>query len=128
MAAKRKKKSKRSRKRPNTPLSSHKRHGKQVLSPLGSLPKMKALPWLQDMFPDFLWPCFHLTDDIDSGLAIAARTLDAVNDALDEALGNSPEARPSLDGSLLSWDQQQAGTPSRRSTRSFRTYGNLPNG
>ena len=102
MAKKKQKKNAATRR--NTPLSKHRQQGKVLNSPLGGLPNMRAVPWLRDQFPDYLWVCWHLADKIDRGRSTVVATMNVVNEVLDEVLGDSAADRTVFDGSLTSWE------------------------
>ena len=99
-----KKKRKNATTRRNTPLSKHRQQGKVLNSPFGGLPNMRAVPWLRDQFPDYLWVCWHLADEIDRGRSTVVATMNLVNEVLDEVLGDSAADRAVFDGSLTSWE------------------------
>lgn len=91
--------------RHNSPLSAHKQEGKTLRSPFNSIPNLQLHSWLRDGFPDYLWPCFHFSCDLDRGTRIVVATLDRVNACLDRELGNKASDRTVLDGSLTSWEE-----------------------
>lgn len=99
-----KKKRKKTTARRNTPLEGHRQRGKVLKSPLGDIPNTRAVPWLRDQFPDYLWVCWHLAGDLDRGRSLVVATLRAANRILDEVIGNAVEDRTVLDGSLTAWE------------------------
>ena len=92
------------RKRRSSTIADHNRKGSELLSPFGGLPKLKSVSWFKEMMPDFLWICFHLNREMGMELAFIGKVLDTVSEVLDEVLGTTPESRPTLDGSLSSWE------------------------
>jgi Family of unknown function (DUF5677) len=59
------------------------------------------VPWLRDLLPDMLWIVYHLAHDATAGMALVARVLDSMDDALATvAVG------PSInDGRLTSFEE-----------------------
>lgn len=94
----------RSGNRTSTTISQHRREGKKLLSPFGGLPNLQPVSWLRDFLPDYLWICSHLLADPDGGLQLVGRIINEVNEVLDGVLDSTPETRPTLDGTLTSWE------------------------
>jgi hypothetical protein len=87
------KKKKAHRTRDNSPLSAHKREGTRVLPPMLQVPNLQLTNWLRDIFPDMLWLCSTLAKDVGAGLHVCARTLDAIDAAVEKVCGR-PNGRP----------------------------------
>lgn len=107
MASKSRKRKAKGRKKPNrgtTSLAAHRQHGKQLQPPLKTIGDLRLTTWLRDQFPDYLWVCSILSEELERGTRTLNATLDHVNNSLDVALNNCAEARPVLDGSLSSWE------------------------
>lgn len=85
-------------------LAAHRQHGKQLQPPLKTIGDLRLTTWLRDQFPDYLWVCFILAEDLERGTRTLNATLDRVNNSLDVALNNRADERPVFDGSLSSWD------------------------
>lgn len=83
-----KKRRPKSRTRPNTSITDHRRVGKRLIPPLAGMPNMTPLPWLPDIFPDMLWLCSLITADLDEGMLAANATLRRVDDAVRETEGD----------------------------------------
>jgi hypothetical protein len=76
-------------------LGQHRRVHKTLQPPLRTLPALRTVPWLSDVFPDMLWLCFTITRAANaaSGMLLAARVLDCIDDVA-----------PLVDGTLTSFD------------------------
>lgn len=76
---------KKNRDRGRAAIEAHRRLGNRLITPMNQIPQLHPVAWLRDLLPDMLWLCYQLNADPTAGLIIAAKVLDAMDDALKDA-------------------------------------------